>query len=80
MRTWSVHPNTAHMRVSVCVTQVQLLVGNQVEHRTATSAVTITATTGILIKGNKRKSIRRTKTIKISKNSPIVHYPLRGLM
>ena len=42
-----------HMRVSVCVNQAQLLVGNQIEHRTATSADTITATTGILIKGTK---------------------------
>ena len=66
------------MRVFVCVNQVQLLVGNQIEHRTATSADTITATTGILIKGNNRKSISRTKTIRISKNSSKVHYPLRG--
>ena len=42
-----------HVRVSVCVNQAQLLVGNQIEHRTATSADTITATTGILIKGTK---------------------------
>ena len=32
-----------HVRVSVCVNQVQLLVGKQLEHRTATSADTITA-------------------------------------
>ena len=49
------------------VNQIQLLVGNQLEHCTAMSADTITATTGILIKGNKRKSMKRTKTIKISK-------------
>ena len=52
------------------VNQIQLLVGNQLEHHTAMSADTITATTGILIKGNKRKSIRGTKGIIISKNSP----------
>ena len=45
-----------HVHVSVMVNQIQLLVGNQLEHRTAMSADTITATTGILIKGNKRKS------------------------
>ena len=69
-----------HVRVSVVVNQIRLLVGNQIEHCTAMSADTITATTGILIKGNKRKSISRTKTIKISKNSPKVHYPIRGSM
>jgi len=62
------------------VNQVQLLVGNQLEHCTAMSADTITATTGILTRGNKRKSIRRIKIIRISKNSPKVHYPLRGLI
>ena len=58
------------MHVSVVVNQIQLLVGNQLKHCTAMSADTITATTSILIKGDKRRSIRRTKTIEIFKNSP----------
>ena len=67
------------MHVSVCVNQVQLLVENQIEHCTATSADIITATTSILLKGDKRKSISRTKTIKISKNSPKVSLSLKGI-
>ena len=49
------------MCVSVCVNQVQLLVGNQIEHHTAMSADTITATTGILIKGKQKKVLKEKK-------------------
>ena len=44
-----------HVHVSVCVNQVQLFVGNQIEHCTATSADTIIATTGYLDKRKQKK-------------------------
>ena len=66
------------MHVSVVVNQIQLLVENQLEHCTATSADTIAVTTDILIKGNKRMSMSRTKTMKISENSSKVFYPIWG--
>ena len=47
----------------------QLFVGNQIEHLIDRSADTTTAIVGILTIENKRISIRRTKTIKISKDS-----------
>ena len=70
MCTWSVYPNTVTTcTVSVVVILIQLLVGNQIEHCIDRTADTITAIVGILTIKNKRISIRRTKTIKISKNS-----------
>ena len=55
--------------VSVIVILIQLLVGNQIEHCTDRSADINTAIVSIITMKNNRISIRRTKTIKISKNS-----------
>ena len=48
---------------------IQLLVGNQIEHRITGQLILIQLIVGILTKENKRMSIRRSKTIKIVKNS-----------
>ena len=48
---------------------IQLLVGNHIEHRMTGQLILMQLLFGILTMKNKRMSIRRTRIIKIAKNS-----------